>query len=641
MITTRELSGEPDQAPMSSSSATPASQPRLEVSDGRIVLVADGRQQAVRARDVYAVVRDGASEIQGHALAAGVRATCPDVKFWTEALSVGLRISDGRGEFLAVRPAVRHAGSVVEIDLADDHVLIGADWYPLEPESKEEAAARLQAGELIGPVEYARLYRGAEDAIEIWDEVTAERLRTVFRPEGQPPGLRGELYPYQKTGYRWLSSFAQASLGLILADEMGLGKTIQVIALLEERRHIADAPSLLVLPLTLIPNWLRELHMFAPDIRVYVHHGAGRAARPAAISEGSLDLVITTYDTAVGDIGLLSMIDWDLVIADEAQAIKNPDTARASSLGGLTRNAGIAVTGTPVENRALDLWALTDFAVPGHLGDRLYFEQTMERDPALLERAARPIVLRREVDSVAADLPDLIDVDVPLEMLPVEAQFYESLRERAAADADKTPGIGALQHLRMCAAHPSLMDPAFEREPFAVSAKLQRLFAMLTEALASGDKVLIACDWLGMSDLLQTLIQSELGVPVWKIDGRTRHRQDLVDDFSSAPSGAVLILNPRAAGTGLNIQAAAYVVHYTLQWNPAIEDQVTARAYRPGQTRPVRKYRMYYRGTVDEVMVERLQRKRELFGQLVKPTDDRAEETGRGTQGAGAIASRQ
>ena len=447
------------------------------------------------------------------------------------------------------------------------------------------------------------------------------------------PGLKAELYAYQADGVAWMHQALRHTGGLILADEMGLGKTIQIISLLLLTPPTNGAPALIICPTSLISNWQREIFRFAPELSVMVHRGAHRAGifRDLQVAQ----IIITTYDTAVNDISIFSAFEWGWVICDEAQAIKNPRSARRQALTTIPRVRTIPMTGTPVENTLLDLWSLADFAVPGLLGTQDQFEAEYpdgEEAARALNAITGPIVLRRMVEDVAGDLPERIDVDLPIGLGDDLAAEYERIREETL---EKYPVAGALVatgQLQMFCAHPWLQahkpsDEFWEdevtvarRADFSlITPKIERTIAIIREAFANGRKVLVFSVFNRCGDLIRDALGEERDVLWGAINGSTPQegRQALVDEFSEHGGKACLILNPRAAGTGLNITAATVVVHFTQVWNPALESQASARAHRRGQTDPVTVYRLYYEDTVESVMIDRSQWKRDLGNEAV------------------------
>jgi SNF2 family DNA or RNA helicase len=435
-------------------------------------------------------------------------------------------------------------------------------------------------------------------------------------------GIRAKLYGYQVRGASWLLRFIEEGIGCILGDEMGLGKTLQVIAALAKDREARRRPTLIVAPTTLLENWRRELARFDPGASVVVHRGASRTGFPTQLADR--DVVLTSYETAVRDSVMLRLVDWRVVVADEAQALKNPDTDRASALKSLSRHATIAMTGTPLENRLRDLWSISDFVAPGYLGSRPDFEESFEdrqQDAERLGELVKPLLLRRLVKDVATDLPAKIVVPQVLE-LGDSASEYEALREEVLREHGAAGALVALIKLRQYCAHPSLIRPS-NSDPAACSSKYARLVELLEEVAESGQKVLVFAPYTQMLQLIAEDISRRLGIPCMVLDGTipVTKRQLIVDEFAAAQGSALLALNPRAGGSGLNIAAANHVIHYSLEWNPAVEDQATARAYRRGQALPVTVHRLFYAGTVEEYMAEVSDRKRGLATRAVIGTE--------------------
>ena len=511
---------------------------------------------------------------------------------------------------------------------APDHIVLAGKWYPLVPGALEEVRDLLvKAGiSLLGPItlkQYLNLRKLSADSEVIRDESGETAKASLFKdePDSPPPhSFSGTLFDYQKDGLRWLTAIASQGIGGILADEMGLGKTIQVIALLaaeiSENRH----PSLVVAPATLLENWRREIGRFAPSLRTLVHRGSDRTGFPSKLRD--YDTVVTSYDTLVRDSSLLRGISWNIIILDEAQAIKNPETRRTRSVKRIPHRVGIAVTGTPVENSLSDLWSLMDFVLPGFLGTRSEFEATYRDNETFaleLDTLVSPVLLRRRVADVAGDLPPRIDIPQALELGFQQAEDYEAVRQSVWHEygEGKQVTFTALMRLRMFCTHPALTGPTPD-DPVDNSVKYRRLVEILEEIFQTGEKAILFTSFQKMTDILLTDIPQRFGVLVTFIDGRVpvENRQTTVDRFSKVRGGALLVLNPRAAGTGLNITAANHVIHYNPEWNPAVEDQASARAWRRGQTRPVTVHQLFYTDTVEEVMHDRLTRKRSLAGKV-------------------------
>ncbi len=593
----------------------------LSVEEGCVVLRTSTGCVSLTAADIYSLVtHERSARVE---LSRPASETVSSVVFMSRPLKVFIWARNAPEAGLEIDSAVTVRGEPrVLRTLDDDHVLMGKLWHPLDAESQEAARDWFQRRALgeTGLANYAGIYRGIDPSVQIRDDVDIDQLRESASRADIPGCLRTTLYPYQKEGYQWLSGAVEAGLGCLLADEMGLGKTIQAIALLEERCRRGLGPSLVVMPVTLIENWRRELHRFAPALRVNVHQGPSRAHYGGAFN--AVDVVLVSYDTAARDVGVFLARDWDVIVMDEAQNVKNPDTQRAQLLRQLPRYAAVMMTGTPIENGTMDLWSLADFAVPGYLGTREHFVATLAEQPDLLARAIKPLLLRREVMDVAADLPERIDADVMVEMFEEESYGYEVLIS-SMRGANRGDALALITKLRQYTAHPSLASNVTPEDPIAMSAKLARLTEMLGEIFAANNRVLVFSAFRAMSDLISRVIRERMYVQSWVIDGRTpaKSRQQIVDTFSEHHGPAALVLHPATGGTGLNITAANHVIHYTLEWNPAKESQATARSFRRGQELPVFVHRLIYPGTIDEAIAEVLLSKRDLASEVVGPSD--------------------
>lgn len=450
------------------------------------------------------------------------------------------------------------------------------------------------------------------------------------------PGLKATLYSYQARGVAWMRQMLTHTGGVILADEMGLGKTIQIIALFLLDPPERSAPALIVCPTTLIENWVRELRAFAPSLSVMVHRGPDRAGLHKDLLKAQV--IITTYDTLVNDNVIFAAVEWSFVVCDEAQAVKNPSSKRRGAIARLPRKRAIPVTGTPVENGLLDLWSLMDIAIPGLLGPQSDFELHWPDDMASARSLAAvtdPFILKRQVAEVATDLPERIDIDVPLELGDVLAQEYDRVRNETLAKYPTAGALVATGQLQLFCAHPWLRaedaaTPDWEdrvvlaESPSSplVTPKMERLLELLGEALRRRRKVLVFANFNQCGPLIRQAA-ARLPDAFWgAINGGTPQadRQPMVDRFAEHDGPAVLILNPRAAGAGLNITAATVVIHFTQVWNPALEKQASARAHRRGQTQPVTIYRLFYVNTVEEVMLDRTHWKSELGNEAVPVT---------------------
>jgi SNF2 family DNA or RNA helicase len=509
------------------------------------------------------------------------------------------------------------------VALGTDQVFIGNTWHPIQLDDYAETLAAIDAKGItsgqtisVGQLIWLRTH-APRLGLALFDSLQLGNPADIHAPAAMNAGawgLQADLYPYQRDGVHFLKLIADQGLGCILGDEMGLGKTIQVITLILAEKAAGRGPSLVVVPATLLENWRRELSLFSPSLTVKVHAGADRAGIASRLS--GFDVIVTSYDTAVRDEPLLSSMPWNLLALDEAQNIKNPDAQRTLAVKGIPRRVSLAVTGTPVENRLVDLWSLSDFALPGLLGDRQAFERHFadtDDNAADLAPIVAPILLRRRVRDVAKDLPDRIDVAQPISMSRRMAEHYEQTRLAAIAEYGKSASLVALLRLRMFCTHPGLVGPD-QTDPAEEMPKYQRLLELLEEIFSRGEKCLIFTSYTGMTDIfLKDLPKRFPGQFFNFIDGRVPvpDRQTVVDNFSDAPGGA-LFLNPKAAGVGLNITAANHVIHYNPEWNPAVQDQASARAYRRKQQRPVTVHQMFFVDSVEEIVVGRLGYKRSL-----------------------------
>ena len=424
--------------------------------------------------------------------------------------------------------------------------------------------------------------------------------------------LVGTPYPYQRAGIDWLTDYFDNGLGALLCDEMGLGKTFQALGLIAHSLISKEGVVLVVTPASLTANWTKEFRQFLPSVSFDVHVGP---LRPAKASDFKSRVVLTTYETLIRDRFLLNELDLILVIADEAQALKNFRSQRHVAVKNLTCKSKVLVTGTPVENKLADLASLVNIVHPGLLGHPEDFAEMIEDTPAEakdLGRLASPMILRRRVTEVAKDLPELVLIDTPIAPSMQFSEAYELMRMSCIG---KPPGafLGLLTKLSQTCCSPLLTDQSYKD---LEDTKTARLMEILSEISSIGeDKVLIFTTFTRSIDMLVGLIGRTFGASsVSFIDGRIspNDRQKLVEDFNSASGFEVLIINPKAGGTGLNITGANHVVHFNRQWNPAVEAQANARAYRRKQEKTVFVHRFYYLGTVEEVMHERLQLKLDL-----------------------------
>jgi SNF2 family DNA or RNA helicase len=428
-------------------------------------------------------------------------------------------------------------------------------------------------------------------------------------------------FPYQTIGAEWiLSCFELGDGGVLLSDVMGLGKTLQSIAVINELSTFSHENRLVVCPGTLVANWKREITKFAPNLKVLIHTGPWRYGVEKSLK--GFDLIITTFETLNNDIGLLSGLDWQIVIVDEAQAIKNPKAQRTKSLKRLNAKFRLAVTGTPIENSLEDIWSIFDFLRPGYLGTLSQFELNSGDIASYAEDLHQTLsayMLRRDLTDVGSQLPPITLVNHSLDWPSALDGIYEDVRVEALAEFRRSGGLVATTRLRKLTTHPRLHGIE-TIDNVALSPKFAILKDIVEELFRNGDKALIFASYNKMIDLIvEEFSNIYPDYLIANLDGRVANekRQPLIDDFNSVPTPGLLACNPIVAGAGLNITGANHVIHYNLEWNPAKEDQASFRVYRPGQVKNVFIHRFYYANTIDEVIDERVAFKRNLASQTV------------------------
>jgi SNF2 family DNA or RNA helicase len=459
------------------------------------------------------------------------------------------------------------------------------------------------------------------------DEVFArvrEKLRSFqgITPVAQPPGFVGQLRDYQCEGLGWMQFLREFGFGGCLADDMGVGKTAQVLATVEARRTEGCGPSLVVAPKSLMFNWRAESAKFTPDLRVLEHTGFDRDA--GLIRDH--DLILTTYGTLIRDAAQLAEIEFDYVVLDEAQAVKNANTATAKAVRLLRGAHRLALSGTPVENHLGELWSLFEFLNPGMLGEAKVLKMAggLARNPSeesrrLLSQALRPFILRRTKQQVARELPEKTEQTIFCELDAAQRKQYDELRshyretllrriQMGGLGKAKMHVLEALLRLRQAACHPGLLDRKRAEEP---SAKLDVLLDQLDELREEGHKALVFSQFTSMLSIVRGRLD-EAGVRYEYLDGSTRDRQARVDSFQNDPAIPLFLISLKAGGLGLNLTAAEYVFLLDPWWNPAVEAQAVDRTHRIGQTRPVFAYRLIARDTVEEKVLELQKTKRDL-----------------------------
>jgi non-specific serine/threonine protein kinase len=522
-----------------------------------------------------------------------------------------------------------------------------------------EEAERIAAKDGLTFAEAMRMLAGAdvtkEDAATgtdpDWSCVVAgpwlaETLKGLRSPEELAkidPGreLNGTLRPYQQVGVRWLHLLAALGLGACLADDMGLGKTIQVLSLLLVLRRGAKGkrqPSLLVAPASLLANWADEMARFAPGLKALIAHTSGiSAGELASLSPERLaqvDLVITSYGSLLR-IPWLATTQWNLVVLDEAQAIKNPGAKQTHAAKKLAAKARIALTGTPIENRLGDLWSIFDFCNPGLLGSAKEFgsyTKSLADKPhnpyGPLRELVRPYILRRlKTDkTVISDLPDKTEVKAFCPLSRKQAALYQQAVKDLAEQLKDAEGIrrkglvlSFLMRFKQICNHPSqwLGDGAWAEEDSGKWARLRELGEVIA---AKQEKALVFTQFREVTAPLSAFLGSVFGRPGLVLHGETevKKRKDLVRRFQEDESVPFFVLSLKAGGSGLNLTAASHVVHFDRWWNPAVENQATDRAFRIGQTKNVLVHKFVCRGTVEEKIDELIESKKQLSKELLE-----------------------
>jgi superfamily II DNA or RNA helicase len=470
-------------------------------------------------------------------------------------------------------------------------------------------------------VTFDALFGRAREALRRFDGIEAG---------DPPPGFVGALRGYQRDGLGWLEFLRRFGFGGCLADDMGLGKTVMVLAHLEGRREQgAKKPSLVVVPRSLVFNWTQEAARFTPRLRVLDHTGGDR--RPTGEHFGDYDLVLTTYGTLRRDAFHFKDVEFDYVVLDEAQAIKNASTDSAKAARLLRGDHRLALSGTPVENHLGELWSLFEFLNPGILGaaSALRLDGAAGRNPdeetrALLARALRPFILRRTKAQVAAELPARVEQTVYCELEPAQRRLYDELREyyrrsllgridREGLSRAKIMVLEALLRLRQAACHPGLIDRARVAEP---SGKLDVLLPRLAEVIDEGHKALVFSQFTSLLAIVRHRLDRER-IPYEYLDGQTRDRAARVARFQVDPGCRLFLVSLKAGGLGLNLTAAEHVFLLDPWWNPAVEAQAIDRAHRIGQTRRVLAFRLIARDTVEEKILALQEQKRELADAII------------------------
>ncbi|MDD4191329.1 MAG: DEAD/DEAH box helicase [Mangrovibacterium sp.] len=456
-----------------------------------------------------------------------------------------------------------------------------------------------------------------------------------------PQGLNAQLRPYQERGYSWMYRNSRIGFGSIIADDMGLGKTLQVISILlkfKEENALNDKnKALVVVPTGLLTNWQAEIRKFAPSVSSHIYHGGTRDLKLF-----DADVMLTTYGVLRSDAEVLKKRKWQVMVIDEAQNIKNQDTAQSKAIKSIPANIRIAMSGTPVENRLTEFWSIMDFANKGYLGNVKTFKSDFadpiqvfndEQVVAKFRKITSPFMMRRMKSdkSIISDLPDKVEQNQFALLTKQQAALYEKTMQVAMAEIE---GVGESEDhslfkrqglvlqmilaLKQICNHPTNFLKNGNFDP-TLSGKTELLFELLDSITQAGEKVLIFTQFREMGDLLERFIAERFGErPMFYHGGcNVSQRQQMVERFQHNRADKIFILSLKAAGTGLNLTAASHVVHYDLWWNPAVENQATDRAYRIGQKKNVMVHRMITKNTFEERIDEMIQKKKHLADMTV------------------------
>ncbi|MFT4244972.1 MAG: DEAD/DEAH box helicase [Micrococcaceae bacterium] len=476
------------------------------------------------------------------------------------------------------------------------------------------------------------------------DELLTGKLNKSIEDVGVPEGLKAELRPYQQQGLNWLSFMSSLGLGVILADDMGLGKTLQLIALVLHERPQKLGPTLVICPMSVVGNWEAEIKRFTPRLKVYIHHGTKRlTAKQLQNQAAKYDIVVSTYNILTRDQATLAKINWNRVVLDEAQYVKNQNTSQSKAARALSARHRVALTGTPVENKLLELRSIMDFTNPGILGSKKQFQDSyakpIERHGddealAMLRKITGPFILRRSKTDpdIVGDLPEKQELMVRTNLTVEQAGLYKAVvkdmmdRINSASSIErKALVLTTLMHLKQVCNHPAhflgdnsgILDSNGQHR----SGKVERVEDILEAILARNERALLFTQYTEFGKILQPYWEKKFGVKIPFLHGGVQktQRDKMVKSFQRKAKNAprIMLLSLKAGGTGLNLTAANNVIHLDRWWNPAVENQATDRAFRIGQDKDVQVYKMLTVGTVEERIEQIIDSKQHLANTVV------------------------
>jgi len=575
-----------------------------------------------------------------------------------EELNVSLNIDDELGTSEDNKDIVNLQEYKEMIEVAkrngEDYIYYNGKWIEVDPDigekflrAQDEINSRFKGGKVdLKNLHYILdIYDNIEklEYSNSFIKLKEKFLTDDFFSYKKPKYLNADLYPYQKEGFNWLKLLKHERLGGLLADDMGLGKTLQIIAFmayLKENNELK--PSLIVVPATLIDNWVQEIERFTSELgTIYIHRGSDRIRDHQIIS--SFDIVITTYETLIRDQILMGKIDWNLLAVDEAQKIKNATTLIASSVKALKCKIPVAITGTPVENSLSELWSIVDFVQPGLLRSYSWFKKEFQEpiekninDNGIVESKSsklintiEPIFLRRIKEDKLDNLPAIEEEFIFSSLSEYQEQLYIDIINKIKHGDSKRFILPYLQKLIQICSHPKISEGNLNVETKILineSNKLKDTLQLLNDIKKKGEKAVIFTRYRNMQQILRKVIFDEFGMWCNIINGEiSNNRLKLISDFEEKEGFNVLILSPKAAGVGLNIVGANHVIYYTREWNPAVEKQAIDRVYRIGQKKDVKVYYLISTSnkgiTVEEKLNELLNKKKKLFNSVIIPMD--------------------
>jgi len=634
--------------------------------------------------EVYQFIKAGAWQLEDHGLGVILP---PSLRPGTEEKKLGLKITalePTAGQRLGMQTLLNYRWELAIgdltisaqefqriLDMRSPLVEVNGTWIALQPGEMRSAQQLLTTppSQTLSVEDLLRLGSGENQVMEklpvvsfeaqgVLEELLANLGKNeAIAPLEPPDTFQGQLRPYQARGLAWLAFLERWGLGACLADDMGLGKTIQTIAFLLHLKAggVSNQPSLLICPTSVLGNWEREVQKFAPSLKVLLHYGDKRPkGQKFAQAAQELDLIITSYPLMVRDWKTLHAVGWQVLILDEAQNVKNPDTKQSKAVRELKAEFRIALTGTPVENRLGELWSILDFLNPGYLGSKQFFQRRFavpiekfgdRSSLQVLRSLVQPLILRRlKTDrTIIQDLPEKQEMTVFCGLVPEQAALYQKLVNESLQEIDDLTGIKRsakvltlLMRLKQVCNHPaqylkesfqeSLKESGLRKDnsliqTFAArSGKLTRLEEMLEELIAEGDHALIFTQFAELGSLLQSYLIQQFKREIFFFHGGTKKsdRELMVDRFQNDPNAPrVMILSLKAGGTGLNLTRANHVFHFDRWWNPAVENQATDRAFRIGQTRNVQVHKFVCQGTLEEKINDLINSKKQLAEQTV------------------------